>query len=240
MIRAAEGKLDLLRACSTTRSLVGSVASALKGETPMGSRGEKMEADDLELGEWTIQGLLVKARIEGEGPASECDGTCCRHGVYVSLEERDRILDYADRIQAVMDDTQTTDTREWFDGKVEEDEDFPGGVCVGTAVYEHKCAFLNRDGLCTLQLLEPELDLPGGVRLKPFYCRLFPLTTWCGRVEFDDFCDGLRPCCTLAADGQKRAVDAYVFEFTAILGEEGYRELRQAASFATESSALPS
>lgn len=187
--------------------------------------------DDIRIGPWTVEATVARGWIEGGGPANapeECGGHCCRHGVYVSLPERDRILAYADRIQAAMDDSQSWDTSLWFEDEIERDEDYPGGLCIGTATYNGKCAFLNRDGLCTLQLIEPALDLAEGVRLKPFYCRLFPLVTSFDRVEFDDLCDGVRRCCTLASDGSTRAIDAYACEFKEILGREGYEQLREA------------
>jgi hypothetical protein len=183
--------------------------------------------DTIQIGDWKIERRLATARIEGGGPqnvAEECNGRCCHHGVYASLPERDRILEYADLIPGEMDDTQPTDPTEWFEDETHEDEDYPGGLCIGTAVYNDKCAFLNREGLCVLQQLEPSLDLPQGERLKPFYCRLFPLTTWYSRLEFDDMCDGIRPCCTLAADGPTRVVDAWEYELTEALGKEGYQE----------------
>jgi Fe-S-cluster containining protein len=199
----------------------------------MASGGEKKEKEGhIPIGEWRVELRLATARIEGGGPlnvADECGGHCCRHGVYASLPARDRILEYADRICEVMDATQTTDTSEWFEDEVEEDEDYPGGLCIGTAVYSDKCAFLNAEGLCVLQLLEPSLRLPEGERLKPLYCRLFPLTTWFRHVEFDDLCDGVRPCCTLASDGPSRAIDAWAYEFKEVLGEAGYDELRRRA-----------
>lgn len=187
--------------------------------------------DAIPIGDWRIERRLATSRVEGRGPsvAEECGGQCCRHGVFISLPERDRIIEYADRVQAVMDETQTPDTELWFEDKIEEDEDYEGGLCIGTATYNDKCAFLNAEGLCVLQLLEPELDLPEGKRLKPFYCRLFPLTTWYSRLEFDDMCNGVRPCCTLAADGRKRAVDAFASELTQVLGEERYHEFRDVA-----------
>jgi Fe-S-cluster containining protein len=191
----------------------------------------RTQVGDIRVGGWTVEGLLARGRIEGVGPSSaanECGGRCCRHGVYVSLPERDRILAYADRIQSALDDSQTPDTSLWFENEIERDEDYPGGLCIGTAVYNGKCAFLNRDGLCTLQLIEPDLDLAEGERLKPFYCRLFPLVTSLDRVEFDDLCDGVCPCCTLAFDGPTPAIDAYAAEFKEILGEEGYEQLRRA------------
>jgi Fe-S-cluster containining protein len=193
----------------------------------------RVEKDDaIEIGTWKVERRLAMARVEGRGPlnvADECGGHCCLHGVYIALPERDRILEYADRVGAVMDATQTADTSEWFESKVQRDDDFPGGVCVGTNTYGDKCVFLNADGLCVLQLLESELKLPADERLKPFYCRLFPLTTMDGRLEFDDLCDGVRPCCTLAADGCSRAVDAYAAELREVLGEDGLDELQRAA-----------
>jgi Fe-S-cluster containining protein len=189
--------------------------------------------DLIKVGKWKVERRLAMARVEGRGPlrvADECGGHCCRHGVYVSLPERDRILEYADRIQGSMDGTQTAQIDEWFETQTHEDEDFPGGICVGTEVYGDKCAFLNGEGLCVLQLLEPTLRLPARERLKPFYCRLFPLTTWNNRVEFDDLCDGVRPCCTLASDGDTRAVEAYAAEFTEVLGSRGYKEFLRTAN----------
>lgn len=198
----------------------------------MATRRERKD-EPVQIGEWQVERRLLTARIEGGGPLNvgdECRGHCCRHGVYASLPERDRILEYADLIGEQMDETQTTDPDRWFEEKVHEDEDFPGGLCIGTAVHSQKCVFLNRGGLCVLQLLESRLGLPRGERLKPFYCRLFPLTTWYGRVEFDDMCDGVRPCCTLASDGPTRAIDAYAAEFKEVLGEAGYEELRRVAN----------
>ncbi|UCF20154.1 MAG: hypothetical protein JSU87_01735 [Gemmatimonadota bacterium] len=192
------------------------------------ARVQKRADDTIQVGAWKVERVLATGRIEGGGPlnvAEECRGHCCRHGVYISLPDRDRILEYAAAVVEVMDDTQPTDTGLWFEDETHEDEDFEGGVCIGTATYDGKCSFLNREGLCVLQLLEPSLELPGGERLKPFYCRLFPVTTGYGRLEFDDMCDGVRPCCTLAADGPTRAIDAYAYELTEALGAEGYAEL---------------
>jgi Fe-S-cluster containining protein len=195
-------------------------------------REQRKEEETIQIGKWKVELRLATARIEGGGPlnvAEECGGHCCLHGVYASLPERDRILEYTDRIQALMDGTQTTDTSQWFEDNIEKDEDYPGGLCVGTATYEDKCVFLNAEGLCVLQELEPHLGLPEEERLKPFYCRLFPLTTWSSRLEFDDMCDGVRRCCTLASDGPTRAIDAYAYEFKEVLGTSGYDELRRRA-----------
>ncbi len=192
----------------------------------MSSRRLRKKKDySIQIGEWTIQGLLARARVQGN-PGVDCDGSCCRHGVHASLTERDRIMAHAARIKPIMDKTQTQDEARWFEPQLHEDDDFPEGLCVGTATYKNKCAFLNGEGRCVLQILEPELDLPEGQRLKPWYCFLFPITTWFGRVEYDDMNDGERPCCTLARNGGGTpAVDAFEFEFRFLLGDEGYEEL---------------
>jgi Fe-S-cluster containining protein len=199
----------------------------------MAAVGEQSrEGETIQVGKWRVELRLATGRIEGGGPlnvAEECGGHCCRHGVYASLPERERILEYSERVQALMDRTQTTDTSRWFEDNVERDEDYPGGLCVGTATYEGKCVFLNSEGLCILQALEPSLGLREGERLKPFYCRLFPLVTSYDLLEFDDLCDGVRPCCTLASDGQTLAIDAYAYEFKEVLGASGYEELRRRA-----------
>lgn len=204
----------------------------------MAARRETDERhDDIAVGEWRVERRLVTGRVVGRGPMAdvrECGGYCCHHGVYISLPERDRILEHAERVQAAMDATQTPDIDEWFEDEIHKDEDFEGGLCIGTAVYKDKCAFLDGDGLCVLQKLEPELDLADGERLKPFYCRLFPVTTWFGRLEFDDLCNGVRPCCTMAPSGTTPAVDAYAYELEEALGAGGLAELRRVAGEAGE------
>lgn len=202
----------------------------------MGTREikETRKPETVEVDGWKVERRLFESRVEGRGPlmADECGGQCCLHGVYASLPERDKILAYSERIAEKMDETQTPDISYWFEEEIHEDADYPGGLCIGTAVYNDKCAFLNSQGLCVLQLVEPELDLAEGERLKPFYCRLFPLTTWYGRLEFDDMCDGIRPCCTLAADGRTASIDAFSYELELAMGVDGYAKLRRLAASA--------
>jgi len=199
----------------------------------MAARSEdRATHDDIRVGEWRVERRLVTGRVMGRGPtavARECGGQCCRHGVYISLRERDHILEHAAAVREAMDETQTRDVAEWFEDETHKDEDFEGGLCIGTAVVNDKCAFLDAEGLCVLQRLEPELDLPKDQRLKPFYCRLFPVTTWYGRLEFDDLCNGVRPCCTMTPSGATQALDAYAYELEEALGEDGLAELKRVA-----------
>ncbi len=199
----------------------------MTGRERKGERG-----GDIRVGEWSVERRLATERVEGRGPTEakeECGGYCCRHGVYISLPERERILENAERIQAAMDETQTTEVDEWFEDEIHDDSDFEGGLCIGTAIYNDKCAFLDRDGLCVLQKLETDSEVREGRRLKPFYCRLFPITTWYGRLEFDPLCNGARPCCTISERGRTPTIDAFAFELREALGEEGYQELRRVA-----------
>jgi Fe-S-cluster containining protein len=177
---------------------------------------------------WRIAPRLLAARVAGRGPCADCDGSCCRHGAYVALAERDRILAHARGIRRMMDDSQPHDPAAWFARGHHRDDDFPGGVAVGTRVHGRKCVFRTRDGLCAIQRHEERAALPVGERLKPFYCRLFPLTTDGRRVDWDPLVVGARPCCTPAPKGETPAVVAWRDELRMLLGEGGLRRLGRA------------
>ena len=177
---------------------------------------------------WRLAARLVRARIGGRGPCADCDGSCCRHGAYVSLAERDRILTHASGIRRMMDDSQPRDPNRWFDRRRHRDSDFPGGVANATRVHRRKCAFRTRNGLCAIQRWEERTTLANGERLKPFYCRFFPLTTDGRKIDFHSLVAGARPCCTIAPTGETRAVDAWRDELRLLLGPGGLRRLRAA------------
>jgi hypothetical protein len=178
------------------------------------------------IGRWRLAPRLLRARIAGGGPAADCDGTCCRHGAFVALAERDRILAHAAGIRRHMDDSQPRDVRLWFDRRRHRDADFPDGVAVGTRVHRRKCVFRRRDGLCAVHRYEERAALPAGERLKPFYCRLFPLTTDGRRVDWDPLVAGRRPCCTPSRTGTTAALTAWRYELGVLLGRAGLRRLR--------------
>ena len=106
----------------------------------------------------------------------------------MSLPQRDLILEHVEIIQAEMDDIQPHDPDDWFEAEIEKDQDFQGGRAIGTEATEHGCVFLNEAGRCVLQILTmKDPDLP---QLKPFFCRLFPLTVVDGELTYDDHCEG--------------------------------------------------
>jgi hypothetical protein len=79
-----------------------------------------------------------------------------------------------------------------------------------------------------LQCHEEAIALAPGERLKPFYCRLFPITTDGARLDVDPLVAGRRPCCTVARRGDTRGIDAWAAELRLVLGNAGYRRLRRA------------
>lgn len=177
---------------------------------------------------WKLAPRLLRARVVGRGPCADCDGSCCRHGAYVSLAERDRILAHAAGIRRMMDDSQSRDAATWFSRGQHRDDDFPGGLAVGTRVHGRKCVFRTRDGLCAIQRHEERAHLPAGERLKPFYCRLFPLTTDGKRIDWDPLVVGARPCCTPDRAGETPGVVAWRDELRMLLGQGGLRRLASA------------
>jgi len=191
-------------------------------------RAQPAKRNWLRIGRWRLAPRLLRARIRGGGPGADCDGSCCRHGAYVSLAERDRLLAHADGIRRHMDPAQPRDVADWLSRRRHRDDDFPGGVAVGTRVHGRRCVFRTAAGLCAVQCHEGELRLPAGERLKPFYCRLFPLTTDGDRLDFDPLVAGRRPCCTLARSGETPAATAWADELRMVLGAAGWRRLRRA------------
>jgi hypothetical protein len=87
----------------------------------------------------------------GNGPCA-CDASCCMRGAYTDPAERDRVLAHADLIKEHLDASQSPDPTDWFETAEKIDADFPSGRCVGTAVVGGKCALLDAQGRCSLQL----------------------------------------------------------------------------------------
>jgi len=142
-----------------------------------------------------------------------------------------------------MDPAQPRDTRAWFARRRHPDTDFPGGVAVGTRVHRRRCVFRRADGLCAIHHYEETAGIGPSERLKPFYCRLFPLTTDGCRVDFDPLITGSRPCCTLAKDGATPALAAWRSELALLLDQSrtgtGEKPAPRSALAAARRSASP-
>jgi Fe-S-cluster containining protein len=182
----------------------------------------------IRIGDTPVEDELLHLRVaDPKGPMGGCTALCCQSGVYVSLPERDRVLEHADTVRRHMDGTQVKDPKKWFTVRTRRDRDFEGGRCVGTRVHNGKCAFLNGEGLCTLQVASSrEPDVP---QLKPFFCRLFPLVISDGVLGYDDLCAGEARCCTFGWRGAAPVVEACRAELELVLGPEGAAALAELA-----------
>jgi hypothetical protein len=99
---------------------------------------------------------------------------CCQHGADVDTGERDRILEHAAQIRALL--RPEARTVPWFDGEETVDPDFPSGRLVRTHLFRGGCVFLAHDGRgCAIHRasIERGWDFHG---VKPHVCRLFPLS----------------------------------------------------------------
>ncbi|MFZ1080361.1 MAG: DUF3109 family protein [Candidatus Kryptoniota bacterium] len=167
--------------------------------------------------------IFTKGFKDPIGP-NACISRCCRHGVYLDPQERDKILAHAEIIEKYFDETQTKNRGDWFNNDEEEDADFPSGKCVSTEVYNNKCVFLNKNGKCTIQVAEMEEGLQR-FSLKPYYCVLFPIVKVDGVFEFDDLCAGEADCCTASRESKDKMVEVCSIELEHAIGIPKYKEL---------------
>jgi Fe-S-cluster containining protein len=172
-----------------------------------------------------INGILIDPAIFTYKFICNCPGECCHYGVYVDYKEYEKIISIKDKVISLMDETQSKDTSKWFEPP-EKDDDFESGIAVGTEVINNKCAFLDKNGLCTLQklaLYEGEYKW----KYKPLYCVLFPLTTYEGVLTLDtDHIDRLRYC-NIDPNARLTVFDACKEELKYFLGDEGFADLEE-------------
>jgi len=172
----------------------------------------------------SINGVFIDPQIFTFKFSCKCGGECCNYGVYTDLKEHKMILDIKDKIIPLLDETQSNDINDWFE-EPEEDEDFESGIAVGTELVNDKCAFLDKNGLCTLQklaLMEGEYKW----KYKPIYCVLFPLTIFEGALTIDDeHIDRLKTC--NVNPNQTTIYEACKEELLHFFGLENYNELEK-------------
>lgn len=179
---------------------------------------------ELKVGKYKIDPILFeKGFSRGCGPF-QCETTCCSSGVFADPKERDVILQHKEEVKNFMDETQSTDDSIWFEERIEEDEDFESGYAVGTQVVNNKCAFLRKDGRCSIQLLSGE-KYNDPWKIKPFYCIAFPITVVEGVLTYDDYQDGNTKCCSITNDKDVSLVESCKAELEFMLGKEGYMQL---------------
>ena len=169
--------------------------------------------------------LLDKGFPAGGGPC-RCSSECCSGGVCADVGERDRILALKETIKKYMDETQNTDTTTWFETEESVDEDFRSGRCVGTAVFNDKCVFLNAVGQCSLQLAAVA-EGKHKWDLKPLYCVLYPVEVAGGVVSFDPMLQGDEACCSVTEQFDVPLFVACREELEFLLGSDGYEMIEE-------------
>lgn len=169
--------------------------------------------------------FFEKGYSAGNGPC-RCTSHCCTHGVWVDVRERETILQHKALIQQQMDETQVPDEGAWFEGDIEEDADFPSGRCVGTAVINNKCAFLDKRGRCSIQVAASAAGKHQW-EWKPLFCILFPVVIENSIVQFDPMLQGEEPCCTIGEKFETPLFAACKEELTYLLGADGYARLEE-------------
>src|SRR4029453_8290583 len=95
--------------------------------------------------------LFSKVFMKGAS-VRRCDGSCCRAGTTVTVEERDKILANADLVKKSMTSRARRDPSLWFDRRTTRDDDFTAGRTTNTRVKDGACVFFRDDGLCALQV----------------------------------------------------------------------------------------
>jgi Fe-S-cluster containining protein len=170
-----------------------------------------------------IKGVKIDPLIFTLKFSCQCNGECCYYGVYADLKENKTIMGIKDKIIPLMDETQTTDTSKWFEAP-EKDEDFESGIAVGTELYNNKCVFLDKEGLCTLQKLAI-LNNEEKWKYKPIYCILFPLTIYEGAITVDDDHINRLKRCNKFPVAATTLYEACQGELKHFFGEDGFEEL---------------
>jgi Fe-S-cluster containining protein len=172
-----------------------------------------------------INGIFIDPQIFTFSFSCKCGGECCNYGVFTDLKESQNILGIKDKIIPLMDESQSKNINEWFEPP-EEDEDFDSGVAVGTEIINHKCSFLDKNGLCTLQKLAM-IEGEHKWKYKPLYCILFPFVVFEGAFTIDDeHIDRLKTCNINPLSGQS-IYDSCREELVYFFGEEGFKELEE-------------
>ncbi|MBI5214840.1 MAG: DUF3109 family protein [Ignavibacteriae bacterium] len=181
------------------------------------------------ISQLTVSKDFFRQSFEGGCSMMNCNGKCCKDGVWADLTERDKILAHKDLIKKYMEPTQDHDHTTWFDEQEVEDPDFPSGKAIGTQTRGNGCVFLNSNGHCVLQRAATEEGM-SKFFLKPFYCFAFPIALEFGELVLDDpdFTYQTQ-CCSTVENGNLTAMDVCAEELEFMLGNDGFTELQSIA-----------
>jgi hypothetical protein len=156
---------------------------------------------------------------------ANCDASCCKHGVFLDIKERENILGHTEIIQRYLEPQQEHNPKKWFEEREFDDADFPSGRATGTQEHSYGCVFLDSKGQCALQ----KTAMAEGMEkfaLKPFFCVAFPIAIEHGPLIIDDVNVVNRPgCCRSSPHADLNVFDICAEELEFVLGKEGVKEL---------------
>jgi Fe-S-cluster containining protein len=179
----------------------------------------------------TVKGYTLSPELfrrgfpSGAGPC-QCTSECCEGGVYADVRERDAILAHREIVKQEMDETQDQNEALWFETAEHEDPDYPSGRCVGTREINGKCAFLDGQGRCSIQVACANRGMNKWA-LKPLFCILYPITIEEGVLSFDAMLQGEHGCCSTQSRFAVPLFEGCREELVHLLGEEGYRQVQE-------------
>ena len=107
-----------------------------------------------------------------------------------------------------------------------DDEDFPSGRCQGTGEINKKCAFLDKNGRCSIQVAATEEGMNRWA-LKPLYCILFPIEVSDHIIAFDEMLQDDQSCCTIQEEFDVPLFRACKEELVRLVGEGGYMRMEE-------------
>lgn len=172
-----------------------------------------------------IKGLKIDPQIFTFKFSCKCTGECCHYGVYADLKEYETITAIQDKIIPLMDETQPTLPELWFE-EPEPDTDFDSGVAVGTEIFNNKCVFLDKNGLCVLQRLA-NIEGVDKWEYKPHYCILYPFTIYENTLMIDtDHMNRLKTCNNQPHENTTM-YEHCQDELIHLLGKDGFDELEK-------------
>lgn len=162
-----------------------------------------------------------------------CHGQCCNWGVYMDKPFKDIIMKFEDEIKGVMDEHQVKDSTKWFETEIEEDEDFPSGLAIGTELYEtphgiSQCVFKDKRGFCSIQVAADKNNMHKWA-IKPKYCIMYPLTIIDNVLTYDDDHAAKLDYCGVdkKQNFSQTVFEAMTEEITFILGADGYAYINE-------------
>lgn len=187
---------------------------------------------------WKIAPRLLQAEPMRRCELDECRAACCLYGVWVDLQEAEKILSHASLISPHLPE-ERRDPQTWFDGRQEADSHTPSGQVVHSRVMSipvhyggSACIFLRADFKCALQVGGEAAGFHPW-HFKPFYCILHPLDLddeGCITLDESELLLAEPASCLRPAGQAAPLLVTFEPELRYLLGEEAYQALLRQAS----------